>query len=146
MGYIIFAWILGTSTAEIGIKENYGKLENQRIIEYHSATVEKNTSDEIPWCSSFACWVIEELKMVSPRSAVARSWLEWGYELKEPVPGCIVVLASGNSSWQAHVGFFVKDNDDFIWVLGGNQKDKVSVEKFSKKKLLAYRSPINIEG
>lgn len=128
---------------ELGTSEIYGKKNNPRILEYHKATTLKAEDDETSWCSSFVSWCLEKSGVKSTKSAAARSYLSWGKELEYPVEGCIVVLKRGNSSWQGHVGFFVREDRDTVSLLGGNQGDAVSIAKFSKSKLLGYRWPDN---
>lgn len=130
---------------EIGIKERVGHKHNPRILEYHSATRLHADEDEVPWCSSFVCWVMEGSDIASTRSAAARSWLAWGTDLAEPRYGCIVVLerkmmANPNA---AHVGFYVGpgDTDGSIQVLGGNQANQVCIRLYERSKVLAYRWP-----
>ena len=71
----------------------------------------------------------------------ARSYLEWG----EPVDrqnareGDICVFTRGNSTWQGHVAFFVKDNGKTISVLGGNQSNAVNIKNYSADRLIGIR-------
>lgn len=123
---------------EIGVKEIRGG-ENKRIIEYHSSTTLKATEDEVPWCSAFVTWCLEQAKIKSTKSAWARSYLKFGKELREPKYGCIVVFSRGENS--GHVGFFISETKDMIQVLGGNQGDAVCIKDYPKSKLLGYRWP-----
>ena len=81
----------------------------------------------------------------------ARSWLEIGglvqywYEAKigfdvvilkrgrEPQPGREVIKAPG------HVGFFGGWIDNDVYLLGGNQGNKVCLQSYSKDKILGIR-------
>ena len=54
-------------------------------------------------------------------------------------PGDVVVFKRGNSSWQGHVAFFVKDKGALIEVLGGNQSNAVNVKGYQASKLLGIR-------
>jgi len=123
--------------AEIGVKEIRGG-EHPRIIEYHMSTSLKSKEDEIPWCSSFVCWCLEQNGIKSTRSAWARSYLKWGIKLDKPKPGCIVVFQRGNAG---HVAFFVSDDETGTLVLGGNQSDSVCFSEYNKKDVLGYRWP-----
>lgn len=125
--------------AELGQQEIKGELANPRIIEYHSMTTLASKSDEVSWCSAFVCWCLEKAGIRSTRMANARSYLEWGQEVEAPYEGCIVVLSRGKEPWQGHVGFFVKMEGDKVFVLGGNQGDKVSVVGFHKSRILSFR-------
>jgi uncharacterized protein (TIGR02594 family) len=124
---------------ELGVKEFRGA-ENPRIIEYHQETTLKADEDEISWCSAFVNWVMKQAGHQGTRSALARSWLKWGREVKAPYKGCIVVFERGES-WQGHVGFFVHEENGMIGCLGGNQSDAVSIAYYPKSRVLGYREP-----
>lgn len=130
---------LEIATAEIGVKEIRGDLDNPRIVEYQQCTSLRATDDETPWCSAFCNWVLKQLDIEGTGSARARSWLRWGSPLFVPVPGCIVVLKRGNPP-SGHVGFFVrKAPGGLIKVLGGNQGDCVKVSASKEADVLGYR-------
>lgn len=117
--------------------EHPGEENNKRIVEYHSATDGRATTDEVPWCSSFACWVVSRSGIKSPASAWAKSWLNWGIHLPHPTRGCIAVFSRGEES--GHVGFFDREEGENIIILGGNQGDRVSLAAYNKARLLGYR-------
>jgi hypothetical protein len=50
-------------------------------------------------------------------------------------------MRRGNSSWEGHVGFVVKFDKDYVWMLGGNQGDRVSVAKFPRSKFIGFSAP-----
>lgn len=134
---------------EIGQREVKGG-ENKRIIEYHSTTSLKGKEDEIPWCSSFVNWCVEEAGYHGSGSAAAVSWLNWG-ERCEPKQGAICVIkqkssgkdaATGSSSGY-HVGFLVEIPEQRIRLLGGNQSDSVKETGFGRGsyQVVGYRWP-----
>lgn len=131
--------IFEIANTQLGVKEVKGKLHNNKILEYHSTTTLKATDDETPWCSSFVNWCVQLAGLEGTNSAMARSWLEWGNVVTEPYEGCVVVIKRGNSSWQGHVGFFVKESYDHIFILGGNQSNAVTICSYPKSSLLGYR-------
>lgn len=135
------AW-LSLAKREIGVSEIVGAETNPRIAEYHKFTSLKASSDEVPWCSSFACWVMEVSGIPSPKSARARSWLDWGVKIDKPTLGCLVVLTRGNSTETGHVGFYVGESPGFISMLGGNQSNRVCVQDFPKVMVIGYRMPL----
>ena len=122
--------------SQMGIHELHGKQHEKKIIEYHNMTSLKAADDETPWCSSFACWVVENSGVRSTRSASARSWMKWGKELKTPVKGCIVVFTRTGGG---HVSFYDHEDKEFIYCLGGNQGDMVCIAAYRKARLLGYR-------
>ncbi len=125
------------ATEEIGVHEVKDG-ENPRIIEYHSHTTLHADHDEVPWCSSFVCYCLEKAGYPSTKSAAAASYLAYGDEVKEPTVGTICVFTRKGG---CHVGFYVSETADSINVLGGNQKDQVSIALFPKAHLLALRTP-----
>ncbi len=137
---------LKKAVEELGIHEIEGAEANQRIIEYDAHTSLEAKSDEIPWCSAFVNYCIDESGLEGTHSAAARSWLEWGEPLEEPINGCIVILKRGKNPSLGHVGFFISQKQGLIRVLGGNQGDKVCFSWFSKKDVLGYRWPKNDKG
>ena len=127
---------------ELGVSEIAGENHNKRIIEYHLTTSLKASSDEVPWCSSYLNWVFKQVGIKGTNSAMAKSWLDWGEPIIEPVRGCVVVLWRKNKSgpW-GHVGFYVKRDKKYIYLLSGNINNRVTVSKHSKDKILGYRMP-----
>lgn len=136
----LFPW-LELARKEIGTKEISGSKHNSRILEYHSATKLKATEDEVPWCSSFVSWCLEQSGIESTKNAWARSYLSWGQEIKTPAIGCIVVFSRGQGS--GHVAFYLGESGSEIQCLGGNQGDKVCIASYPKSRVLGYRLPKN---
>lgn len=130
---------------ELGVHETPGTEATDRIIEYHSTTTLKATSDEVAWCSSFVCWCFEKVGIRSTRSAAAISWGGWGFPLPEPCQGTVVVSLRGENPDRYHVSFCVEVGEDFVEVVGGNQKDSVSKMKIPKSKVKSYRWPWPLE-
>jgi uncharacterized protein (TIGR02594 family) len=126
---------------EKGIKEIAGTKHNSRIIEYHKSTTLKATTDEVPWCSSFANWCMKKAGLKGTESAAARSWCKWGKKLSEPRKGCIVIFRRGNNPKAGHVAFYDHEDENYIYVLGGNQGDVVKVSPYKKGDVLDYRWP-----
>lgn len=129
---------LDIARKEVGVKETSGPISTKRVLEYHAITSLKATDDSVPWCSAFACWCVEQAGFKSPKSARAFDWLKWGIPLDKPQLGCIVVLKRGDRD--GHVGFYEYETDVSIALLGGNQGDAVNVMKFSKDRIIGYRT------
>lgn len=137
------AWLV-LAEAEIGVSE-YVVGDNPRIVEYHSATELAATRDEVPWCSSFMCWVMEQSGIKSTRSAAARSWLKWGKPIDIPRQGCIVVFARGNNPAAGHVGLYAGPGKTSMhcMLVSGNIGNKVIKTDYSLRRLLGYRWPLS---
>ena len=125
---------------EMNVKEVKGKNHNPRILEYHNATSLKASTDEIPWCSAFANFIVKKCGDNGTNSAMARSWEKWGSELNKPVPGCVVVFSRGDNPLYGHVAFYLYETNKYIYVIGGNQGDSVSIAPYDKSRLVCYRS------
>ena len=123
---------------EIGTKEIVGPGSNPEVEKYLK-TVGMPSDDDVPWCSAFVNWVITKNKIKGTGKANARSWLSWGEATDWPEIGDIVVLSRGQSKWQGHVGFFLDANNDYIYILGGNQSNRVGVNRYHISRLLGYR-------
>jgi uncharacterized protein (TIGR02594 family) len=96
-----------------------------------------------PWCAAFVGAVIESQGGKGTGSNLARSYLEWGRPVTQGRRGDVLVFQRGNSAWQGHVGFFVREEqrngkDGFI-VLGGNQGNQVKESWYPKSRLLGIR-------
>ena len=125
---------------EMNVKEVKGKNHNPRILQYHKATSLKASTDEIPWCSSFANYIVQKCGDPGTNNAMARSWESWGKELETPEPGCVVVFSRGSDPKYGHVAFYLYQTNKYIYVIGGNQSDKVSIEAYDKSRLVCYRT------
>ncbi|MFY9479163.1 MAG: TIGR02594 family protein [Aquabacterium sp.] len=125
----------------IGVKEIPGPTHNPIILGFwRLAKLAGIKNDEIPWCSGFACAVMEEAGIRSPRTDGAKNWLGWGVALPSPVYGCIVVFRRPGG-W--HMGFVVGlDAKGNLMVLGGNQGNQVSIAAFARDRVEGYRYPM----
>jgi uncharacterized protein (TIGR02594 family) len=133
-------WMV-VAIGETGVAEIAGAEHNPRIVEYHATTTLRATTDEVPWCSSFANWCMAQVGVPGTRSAAARSWLAWGRRLEEPTPGCVAVFRRGPRPTSGHVAFFVRREGARILVLGGNQSNRVRESWYPAADLLDYRAP-----
>lgn len=113
----------------------------ERFIRKYTKQEQINAAD-VPWCAYWLCYVLDETGYSSTKSGSARSYLTWGEESEE-FEGAIVVFWRGkvNDGITGHVGILVKWDAESLWVLGGNQGDRVSIQKFSRNKLLGFRRP-----
>jgi uncharacterized protein (TIGR02594 family) len=100
--------------------------------------------DETPWCAAFVGWCLERAGVPGTGKANARSYLDWGGPLMKPRPGCIVVFSRGGNQAQGHVGFALREMAGRIDVLGGNQGDAVSIQRYPRDRLLGWRWPVGV--
>jgi uncharacterized protein (TIGR02594 family) len=123
-----------------GVREIAGAAADERISMY-LATVGQGKSDEIPWCSAFVSWCVEQAGFASTGMANARSWLLWGKKVITPQLGDVAVFRRG-TGWQGHVGFVLDANHGLVTLLGGNQSDRVCVSHYGVADLLEYRRAV----
>lgn len=97
--------------------------------------------DETAWCAAFVGWVLAQAGYKNTGSLSARSYLTYGKEVKKPMFGCVVVLWREKiDSVYGHVGFFIRETTDSVYLLGGNQSNEVNITKFPKSRVLGYRA------
>ena len=93
---------------------------------------------EIPWCGDLVETCIKRAlpDAVTPKNPyLALNWNKWG-EPCAPCVGAIVVFWRGSpDSWKGHVGFIVGESKTNWYVLGGNQKNSVTITPISKKRV-----------
>lgn len=138
-----------------GIKERPGDDHHPAILlffEVAGAGEWVPQDDETPWCSAFVYYVAAMCQMDRPMQYKlrARSWLRSGAEIQtnelrvgydivilkrgiEPQPGPATIDAPG------HVGFYGGQGDQFVYLLGGNQKDSVCTSGYAKNRILGCR-------
>ena len=127
--------------AEIGTVE-WGNGSNPKVVAYFRDAGQPGvTDDATAWCAAFVGAMIKRAGGNPTGSLMARSYLTWGnpVDLKDAREGDIAVFSRGNSSWQGHVAFFVRENASTLTVLGGNQSDQVKLSTYPKSSLLSIR-------
>lgn len=126
----------------LDIKELKGSATNPIITAfYKDCGVQTIHDDETPWCAAFVGAILERSRIQSTKSLMARSYLNWGQRLQDPVIGALAIFKRGNSQTQGHVGFVVGQTSQKIFILGGNQSDAVTIAAYSKSQLLGVRWP-----
>ena len=134
--------ILDLAFSQYGISEIPGKGKNNpEIMKYFDIIGHKwVTEDETAWCSAFVNWVCKMAGTEYTGELNAKSWLKKGIKIDFPQIGDVVIIwRESMNSWKGHVGFYIKSNNDYIWILGGNQSNKVKISAYPKFKLLSYR-------
>jgi uncharacterized protein (TIGR02594 family) len=127
---------------EIGVRQFPPGQSNPRITEYHSDTNIRGYDDKASWCSSFVNWCFAQTGILGTASALARSWIEWGEPLEMPLPGCVTILTREDpNSWKGHVGFYLRSDDHYVYLLGGNQIGEVREHYYPISSVLGYRWP-----
>ena len=93
-----------------------------------------------PWCADFVNYILKTAELVHTESLLARSFLEIGEATDAPKLGDLVVLwRISQDSKFGHVGLFISQNEENIFILGGNQDGIVKIKSYPKWQLLGYR-------
>lgn len=134
------------SLIEIALKE-YGKSDfsgassNPEIVKYfHEIGASWVANDDTAWCAAFVQWVLKQAKKQYSSALNARSFLKYGIPVLNPEVGDIVIFwRIAENSVYGHVAFFIREDVNNVWVLGGNQGDRVCIAAYPKARLLGYR-------
>ena len=129
--------------AEVGTVE-WANGNNPKVVAYFKDSGNPGVmDDETAWCAAFVGAMLKRAGIKGTGKLNARSYLDWGTPVarKDAQPGDVVVFKRGNSSWQGHVAFFVKDRGALIDVLGGNQSNAVNIKGYHSAALLGTRRP-----
>ena len=126
---------------QFGAWEWAGKDHNPVILNYFKSIGHGWVKDdETAWCTAFVNWCLLVAGMSHTGKLNARSFLDWGKQIDQPILGDIVVLWRGSkSSALGHVGFFIGKHGKDIFILGGNQDDQVNITKYPASRVLGYR-------
>lgn len=95
-------------------------------------------NDEIAWCGLFQAIVAHRAGWpVVDRPLWAANWLNWGKKVDgEPMLGDVLVFIRPGGN---HVGQYVGEDADCYHVLGGNQKNGVTITRIKKSRLRGFR-------
>ena len=110
--------------------------------EEFSAGCDVEIPENANWCGVFCGYLLSELgHKLPPNPQVARSYLKIGEPVDEPAIGDLVVFwrGRGRTDWRGHVSIFIREVDNWIYCLGGNQQGKVQIVRYRKNRLLGYR-------
>jgi uncharacterized protein (TIGR02594 family) len=104
------------------------------------------TNDDIPWCGLFMAHCIGstlpgEHLPANPLGAL--NWSTFGKQLKSPALGAILTF---HRTGGGHVGLYVGEDKTHYHVLGGNQRNSVSIARIEKGRLDDARWPLTGEA
>jgi uncharacterized protein (TIGR02594 family) len=126
---------------EVGTVE-WAQGSNPKVLAYYRDAGHPEIKDDaVAWCAAFVGAMLKRAGIPNTGLLTARSYLKWGQPVmrKDAQTGDIVVFERGGSAWQGHVAFLVKDNGDTMTILGGNQRDSVSIATYKADDLLGIR-------
>lgn len=123
-----------------GEQEYDGEDHNPIIVSFLQTDSFAFNSDEIPWCSAFINYIAKQVGLERTKNLTARLWLNVGEVITEPELGDLCILwRQSPKSWKGHVGIYIRQTEDKVWLLGGNQNNMVNIRSYNKTRLLGYR-------
>lgn len=129
----------------IGTQEVRGQGSNQAILGWARALRIDYHDDEIPWCGLFVSHCIGSQLPDEPLPTIplrARAWESFGVACPVPQPGAVMVFwRKSKASGLGHVAFYWGEDDNTYHLLGGNQRDAVTITRLTKDRFLGARWP-----
>ena len=125
-----------------GLKEIPGVQHNDQILKFFKETGNgKIRTDEDAWCSVFVSFCAKQNGFDFNKKATAKSWMEVGKEVKNPLPGDVVIFwRDDKNSWKGHAAIYIgKDEAGNIICIGGNQDDEVNIGYYSSERVVGFR-------
>lgn len=140
MNNMLPAWF-NTAQKYHGLKEVPGPIHNKTIVAWLAKLGAWWRDDETPWCGTFVAHCLKEHGHPIPTHWYrAKAWADYGSLLRRErlAPGAILVFDRAGGG---HVGFYVGEDNNYFFVLGGNQSNGVNVMKIAKSRCIASRWP-----
>ncbi|WP_165384324.1 TIGR02594 family protein [Sphingomonas paucimobilis] len=140
---------LTAGRAKLGVREAPGPANNPTIMGWAKTLGAKVlgiafNGDATPWCGLFAAKCVNEVGLAPPPIAIrAKSWATWGKPVAASAlaPGAVLVFERAGGG---HVGFYVGEDATAYHVLGGNQRDAVTIVPIAKGRCIARRWPAGL--
>ena len=133
--------IIEIALSEYGVKAIAGDSHNSRILEYfREIGFQQIQDDETAWGAAFVNWVLSKVGQKYSSKLTARSLLNIGEATENPLIGDVCIFwRDSPTSWKGNVGFYINEDDESIYVLGGNQSSQVQIKGYPKERLLGIR-------
>src|SRR5262249_43166891 len=100
--------------------------------------------DSTPWCAAFVSAILTRSGHQGISSLWALDYAKWGQPLPDVALGAVATKKRFNKAGKlvgGHVFFVVGWDKDNVYGLGGNQSDRVSITKYPRSVVIAYRWP-----
>jgi len=156
---------LQIALAHLGVRETLPNGKPNPVVQHFFLATDpdgkmfgrKPNTKSVAWCAIYINHVLYEAGISGTGSAMARSFLKWGTEVcslngKGTVtagawdairPGDVAVTWRGatNDGVTGHVFIVTTVGKTWLEGVGGNQGDAVTIQRFTKSKLLGVRRP-----
>ena len=125
---------------EYGNESFAGLPTNPDVLKYFTETGATFVhDDETPWCAAFMNWVFKQANIETPNKLLARSYENFGHPTVLQKLGDVAIFWRVTpESGLGHVGFFIRETDKLIYVLGGNEDSAVKIKPFPKTQLIGF--------
>ena len=131
--------LLEISLTQYGLKEVPGVGNNPEIMKYfHCIGQDWVQGDSTAWCSAFVNWCAKVSGLEYSGKLNARSWLNLGAKCDIKDADIVVLWRVSPDSWKGHVAIPIREDDNYIWCLGGNQSNMVMISAYPKDRILKY--------
>ncbi len=127
---------------EYGNQGYSGPERNPNVMKYYQE-IGANwvQDDDIAWCAAFINWVLMKAGLKYSSSLMARDFMKYGKPTTTPKLGDIIVLwRLSKTSIYGHVGIYISSGISNVYILGGNQSNRVSIDVYPKTQVLGYRT------
>ncbi len=133
--------LVSIALSQFGVKQHKEGAKHPQIVNYFTSLgYNERKMEETSWCSAFVNWVAKKAGYEYSSKLSARSWLSTGESTANPKQGDVVVLwEESRSCSDGYTGFFIKETEKYIYVLGGSQSKGVSIQGYPKTRILDYR-------
>lgn len=128
----------------IGLHEGTDLKANPAVIKFfqESKHPEIKNDHKTPWCAAFVGAVLAEAGLPNTGTLWALDYSKYGKKLDKPVVGCI---ATKKRNGGGHVFFVASFDDKYVYGLGGNQNDQVSIARYPRSVIFSYTWPNGVD-
>lgn len=134
----------------LGVQEVEGQTSNPLVLGMLQLDNKWVRDDSTAWCSAFCSYIAFLLGLPRSKSLAARSWLKVGAPivLETAMPeNDVVILKRGGGKQPGpetldapgHVAFFAGRAPGEVILLGGNQGNEVSLQRFPQSDVIGVR-------
>ena len=138
--------LLAEANKWIGLKEIPGPVDNEQIVKWGKAAgISWWNNDDDAWCAVFINGILVTCGFPSTKSALARSFCNYGKRVSMPVPGAIGVIPRGTNPTFGHVFLIEKVNaNGTVTAINGNVSNMVKRSTYAISSILdnGLRLPI----
>lgn len=128
----------------IGLHEGTSLKANPTVVKFFAESKHPEIKNDhtTPWCAAFIGAVLAEAGLPNTGTLWALDYSKYGQKLDKPIVGAI---ATKKRNGGGHVFFVVSFDDKYVYGLGGNQNDQVSIARFDRKVINSYTWPTGVK-